>query len=190
MKKKVLFIVFALVLCFGLFGCGETYDSLSEDQATIENPANPTEKITIEGYSGVFSVQLDNTYVGSDAVDFLASIGEDKEQFGSDSLVDDGDKLIVQEYTVSADQGYEDEPFYYTDVIGNDMWDTNHESKYEYSVFDLYENASLDYYQLELNNGESSKMYFVFEIPADVNEYVSSVSGANRDFWFVYDVSQ
>lgn len=190
MKNKLLFIVLLLTLCLGLLGCGETYDSLSEEHATIENPTDPTKKVTIEDYSGVFSVKLDNTYVGSDAVSFLTSIGEASEQFGSDSLIDAGDKLIVHEYTVSADQGYEDEPFSFANVISNDMWDANHQSKYEYAIFDLYENASLDYYQLELNSGESSKMYMVFELPANVDKYVSSISGVNRDFWFVYDVDR
>lgn len=190
MKKKLLFIVFAIVLCLGLFGCGETYDSLPEDQATVENPADPTQKITIEDYAGVFSVQLDNTYVGSKATDFLASIGEDASNFSGENMIQEGYKLVVQEYTISADQGYEEEPFSYADVIDDDMWDTDHKSKYEYGVFELYENANLDYYQLELNNGESSKTYFVFEIPNDVEKYVSSVTGLNRDFWFTYDVSQ
>lgn len=190
MKRKLLFVIFALVLCIGLFSCGETYDSLAEDQATVESPADPTQKVTIEDYAGVFSVQLDSTYVGSKATDFLTSIGEDASNFSGENIIQEGYKLVVQEYTVSADQGYEDEPFSYANVVGNDMWDTNHKSKYNYSVFDLYENAGLDYYQLELSNGENSKMYFVFEIPNEVEKFVSSITGLNRDFWFVYDVSQ
>lgn len=183
--KKISSLVLVLVLCWSLSGCvtTETYDSLSSDEATIENPADLREKVTIEEVSGVFSIQLNNTYVGSKATNFLASIGENPKNF----VPVDGYKMIVQEYTVSADEGYESGPFGY---YPGDMWDTEHKSKYEYLMPELYKNASLDFLNLSLNAGESSKMYFVFELPKDVDRYVSSINGANRDFWFAYDVSQ
>lgn len=187
MKRRLLFAALILILCFGMFGCGETYDSLAEDQATIENPADPTEKVTIEDWAGVFSIQLDNTYVGDAATDYLVSIGENEGNFANDV---EGYKLVVQEYTVTTEEGYEEEPFYYADVIGAAMWDVDHESKYEFAVYDLYENASLDYYQLEMGPNETSKMYFVFEIEEDVDEFISGTTGYNRDFWFIYDVSE
>lgn len=195
--KKIVKIILALIVAlilivFGLSMCGGTLDSLPDDQATKENPADPTQKVTIEDYYGVFSIKLDNTYVGSEALDFLGSIGENPEDFDySDSFDGEYAKTVVQEFTVSADEGFEDEDtaFSYASVIGNDMWDTEYKSKYEYIVPDLYENADLDYYQLTLTKGESSKMYFVFAIPEDVDKYVSSISGVNRDFWFLYDVA-
>ena len=190
--KKIVKIILALIVAlilvvFGLSMCGGTLDSLPDDQATKENPADPTQKVTIEDYYGVFSIKLDNTYVGSEALDFLGSIGEDPDNF----YPEDDYKTIVHEFTVSADEGYEDEDtaFSYADVIGNDMWDTEYSSKFQYWVPELYENAGLDYYQLTLTKGESSKMYLVFEIPEDVDKYVSSISGVNRDFWFLYDVA-
>lgn len=190
--KKITALLLTFILAFCLTSCGGTLDSLPDDQATKENPADPTQKVTIEDDYGVFSIRLDHTYTGNEALEFLASIGENPEDFDfGDSFDGDYAKTVVQEFTVSADEGYEDEEsaFSYAEVIGNDMWDTKYKSKYEYVVHDLYQNAGLDYYQLTLTKGKSSKMYFVFSISEDVDQFVSSISGANRDFWFLYDIA-
>ena len=183
--KKISSLLLILLLCWSLSGCvtAETHDSLSSDEATIENPASLMEKVTIEESSGVFSIQLNNTYVGNNATNFLANIGENPKNF----VAVDGYKMIVQEYTVSADEGYESGSFGY---YPGDMWDTEHKSKYEYLMPELYKNASLDFLNISLRAGESSKMYFVFELPKDVDRYISPINGIHRDFWFTYDVSQ
>lgn len=188
-KKRFLIpciIIIFLIIVIAIGSCQSDSDGTASNQATIENPADPTQKISIEDLSGTYSIQLDNTYVGDNALDFLVSIGENRNDFSEP--VENNYKLVVQEYTVSADKGYESEAFSYTP--GNEIWDVNHESTYDYYSLDLYENASLNYSQLTLENGESSKMYVVFELPENIDRYISSVSGADREYWFTYDVSE
>lgn len=198
MKKKLLTILLVSVMTMSLVACGddspnEETDEVTtqetdsaDDYATKENPANVAENNTVDGLWGQFSFQLKHAYTGNDATDFLESIGEDIENFP----FEEGNKLVVLEYTVKADKGFDENPFEGSEVVGNDLWDTELESKYEYLVFDLYENANLDYYNLTLETGEESTMYEVLELPEDVNSFVTSIDGDERDYWFLYDLTK
>ena len=182
-------MVISLTSCVTYEGDGDESAEKQEeakDFATKENPADPTEKQTISGMWGTFSFKLDKAYCGDDAITKLKEMGENTEDNFSDSR--DGFKFVLLEYTVSADDGFDDNDFMFADVIGDDMWDTELKSKYEYAVYDLYENASLDYYNLTLNTGEESKMYEIMELPDKVDSYITSISGEDREYWFLYNL--
>lgn len=203
-KKKLTALLLALCVAISLCACGSSDDSavesaqpeseetaqtseVTEDYATKENPANPREKVTISGGLGRYSFQLLQSYVGEAATDKLAKMGEVSEQY---TLVnEERDQFLLLEYIVTAESGFEEEPFYASNILGNDLWDTAYESNYEYCVFDIYENAGKNYSNVALNPGESSEMYILYEIPADVIEIVECISEWDRDYWFLYAVS-
>lgn len=203
MKQKILSILLVATLSLSMTACiskddssdESTYESSTnveekqeaENFATKDNPADIRTPTTITDMWGTYTIQLLNVYVGDDALNQLKSMGEDVENF---TPINSGGKTVLFEYQVSADKGYDENPFLGSDIFGNDMWSTDMKSKYEYSVFDLYENASLDYYQLELNTGEESKMYMVQELPGSVNQFVSSFSGNDEEYWFLYDLNE
>jgi len=198
-KKLLLTIITASIL---LSGCisktddpiddttgGDTaqeQQKVSSDYATKETPADPTEKQTVNSSWGTFSFKVDNIYLGESALDRLSEMGENTDDYSDNQ---DGFRLTLLEYTVSADSGFED-VFEAADVTGGNMWDVNFKSKYEYYVHDLYENANLDYYNLKLKNGEESKMYILYELPEDAKEYVTCIDGMDKEYWYLYKLEE
>lgn len=202
MKKKIVSLLLASALVFSMTGCIqiETSEEPSkkqeevkennreEDYATKENPADIRSKQTIEGVWGTFSFKLDNSYLGDDAISKLTEMGEDKDMVLSFVSSEEGYKAVLLEYTVSADKGFEEEPFAAYEILGNDLWDTEYKSKYDYYYTDLYENAGLDVINLTLKTGEESKAYILYALPESVQSFANCVSGENRDYWFVYNL--
>ncbi len=156
-------------------------ESEDEDYATKDNPADAREENTVKDYSGTYTFKLVNSYVGDDALSELEEMGEDTDRY---EAYDDGYKLILFEYQLSADDGYEEYPLYGDAMLG-DPWSTDMESKYNYYAYDLMANAGKDYINVELQTGEESTVYEVWSLPEEVDEFVEKVVG-ERDYYFLY----
>lgn len=206
--KKIVILLLAFAMSLALMACGGSADpagqesttnaetstiisktesetnsdETSKETGTKENPADLSQKQTIETYDGTFSCALSNTYVGDSACELLSSMGEDS---FSPETVEDGRRFVILEYEVSADAGFEDSPFMLLDYIGNDLWNDDYTSKYKYYMFDLYENADKDINYAEFEVNESGTVYEVLELPEDVTEFITcfTFTANDEDYW-------
>lgn len=205
MKRKIVITLLAFALSFSTTGCitiekdtdkkveknqneepKSDIQEQSDDYATVENPADIREKHSLKGTWGTFSVKLDNAYVGEEVTNKLTEIGEDADLANGLIEGEEGFKTVLFEYTISADKGFKEEPFNGYEILGNDFWDVEHKSTYEYYSTDLMKNANLDVINIVLNAGEESKAYALFAFPNDANTLVNCIDCEDGEYWFKY----
>lgn len=163
-------------------------EASDEEYATKESPADIRSVQTIKGTFGEFSFKLENAYLGDAAISKLIEMGEDKDMIQGFVNSEENYRAVLLEYNVSAGKGFETEPFVVSEILGNDLWDIEYKSKYEYVFTNLMKNANLDAVNLTLKTGEESKAYALYALPENTHSFVNSISGENKDYWFIYNL--
>lgn len=155
-----------------------------KDEATKENPADPFEESTIVFEEGTYTFRLKNLYVGDEAFDKICEIGED--DYYRDEFY--GMKYMLLEFEVHAIDV--NVGSFYPSLMGNDLWDTEYMSIYDYYYLDLRANAGRDGVNVSLRKGESADpVYMLYAIPEDVTVFrngLFSLGYDDRDYWFEY----
>ena len=167
----------------------EEPDQIAENLGTQENPAVARDGVTIvDPYAGSYEFKLLNVYKGEDALSKLTDMGQTS--FSSeDMMMEDNYQYVLMEYDLTALDGYDEEKLYGDAVQGNDMWNAEYTSKYHYYGFELYENAGLDYCHVVLSTGESSKVYYLYQLPIDLEVFYSKILLVDEsEYWVRYDL--
>lgn len=196
--KRMILIVLAITGLLFFASCGSIDDSaypylIKEGEATRNQPENPYEPHTIKTYEGIYTFRLLHAFSGEDAINKLAEMGE--KDFSEDSLPglaaalsEEKLKYMLLEFEACVEEGYSD-GFYCSDVFGNDLWDTDLMSIYNYAGLNLRAKAGLNSYFVVLHEGEKApEFYVILAIPEQVNVF-RNVIIENREYWFEYDLS-
>lgn len=189
--KKPWFIVIMVILVLGVIGSsvggGKNNDSTSSDseeavqegRGTKENPINPTKTFIIEDYDCTIEAKVAKKYVGNEALSYLEKIGEDPSGFDYGPEY----KTVVLQFSILVKQGT-----FYGDLIGGGMYEPNKKSEMDFICYDLSKNADKNAFggDIKMETGESGKVYCVYGIPTEFDEWYEKVY-ANGDFiWLHY----
>ena len=198
MVKRMIMIVLVVIIVVFCASCDSMDDSsfpymIKEGEATRNQPGNPYEPHTIKSYEGIFTFRLVQSYTGEDAIEKLKEMGE--KDFSEErlhglaaALSEEKLKYMLLEFEACVEEGYSD-GFYCSDVFGNDVWDTELMSKYNYAGLDLRAKAGLNSYFVVLHEGEQAPAFYVIlAIPEQVTVF-RNVIYSNREYWFEYDLS-
>lgn len=125
-KKEGMFLIAALC-SISLCGCikvniefvGTNDEDNVETDAlgTKNNPVNPYDGYTLDTYlsdsSGTVTIQLDEMWVGQDAVDEMKTQGLDSDYLDStyEDFQNKGKEMALLEYTITVEEGFEDDDF-------------------------------------------------------------------------------
>lgn len=189
--KKPWFIVMMVILVLGVIGSsvggGKNSDSTwsdskeaaQEGRGTKENPINPTKTFIIEDYDCTIKAKVAKKYVGNEALSYLEKIGEDPSSFDCGPEY----KTVVLQFSVLVKQGT-----FYGDLIGGGMYEPNKKSEMDFICYDLSKNADKNAFggDIKMEAGKSGKVYCIYGIPTEFDEWYEKVY-ANGDFiWFHY----